>query len=235
MAVMPSRHSPAGACALLVAAVMLPTVAAAGCTVYGPGFDGVLRLDSGRGFSAPCSGPMRAYAAVPPNDTAVAPPARSAKPAPKPAEPPPAANAAPTPAPAPAPSPVPRAAAPASDDMALLKQQTQRLRDEVARLNDETAGLRSETRRLREVLARRDVGDTEKLGSKLAPATSGTVAPKGDLLASPAAKDEARAATGTPHPADQAELERRKSVAARAWNELLDFVARMKGLGGKAE
>lgn len=233
MAVMPSRRSPAGACALVVAALLLPEIAEAGCTVYGPGFDGVLRLDSGRGFSAPCSGPMRAYAAVPPNDSAVAPPARSAKPAPKQAELPPAAPAAP--APPPAQEPAPQATTPKSDDMALLKQQTQRLRDEVARLNDETAGLRSETRRLREVLARRDVGDTDKLGSKLAPATSATVAPKGDLLASPAAKDEARAATGAPHPADQAELERRKSVAARAWNELLDFVARMKGLGGKAE
>ena len=58
----------------------------------------------------------------------------------------------------------------------------------------------------------------------------------------PPPKDETRAASSAGpgdagrSAADQAEFERRKGVAERAWNELLDFAARMrKDLSGKTE
>jgi len=226
--------------AVVAGIVLAPAAAQSDCVAMAPGFDGVLRLDTGRTNAVPCAGPPgRVYAAVPNGRDAVAAPPAQARP-PKPAAPvaePPAAAAAP--------------AAASRDDVARLEDQlkgeTARLRDQLARLNDETAGLRAETRRLREQLARRDAGDadaverrrTDKQGARIGPAPAEAVAPKGDMLKPPAAKDETRAAPGSAgdgKPMDQAELERRRSMAERAWSELLDLATRMKkDLSGKAE
>ncbi|MDR3465241.1 MAG: hypothetical protein P4M07_04780 [Xanthobacteraceae bacterium] len=225
----------------MVAGIVLsPAAARSDCVAMAPGFDGVLRLDTGRTNAVPCAGPpRRLYAAVPSGrDVGPAPPAQ-AQPS-KPAAP--AAEAPPVP---------PAPAAPSRDDVARLRDQltgeTARLQDQLARLNAETAGLRAETRRLREQLARRDAGDADaverrgadKQGTRIGPAPAEAVAPKGDMLKPPAAKDETRAAPGSAgdgKPTDQAELARRSSMAERAWSELLDLATRMKkDLSGKAE
>jgi hypothetical protein len=104
---------------------------------------------------------------------------------------------------------------------------------------------------LRDQLSRRESGDADaidrrgddKQGGRIGPAVGADVrgpekpAPKGDLLSSGPAKDAARAAASPEaKPTEQLEFERRKSVAARAWSELLDFAARMKkDLSGKSD
>jgi len=219
--------------AFLVALAVAPTMARADCVALAPGFDGVLRLDTGRAAAVPCGGPLRRYAAAPSGRSAApAPPAKSATPGTE------------------APAAAAPATSPSVDDFARLREQTTRLQDELARLNDETAGLRAETRSLREQLARREQGEAAavdrgragKVESRLGPTPSEAAAPKGDMLKPSQPKDETRAASSVgagdagKSAADQAEFERRKGVAERAWNELLDFAARMrKDLSGKTE
>lgn len=221
-------------CAFVLAMAVVPAIARADCVAMATGLDGVMRLDTGRVAAFPCARPLRAYAAAPSGrGAAPSPPARSATPS---AEPPPATATLPT--------------SPGSDDLARLKEQTSRLQEELERLNGETAGLRAETRRLHEFLARREAGDADtasrrgadKLDSRLGPVRPEAVAPKGDQLKPSPSKDETRAATSAgageagKGASDHAEFERRKGVAERAWNELLDFAARMKkDLSGKSE
>lgn len=226
-------HARALGGAFFIVMAIVPATAHADCVAMAPGFDGVLRLDTGRAFAVPCTRPPRVYAAAPSGRSAApAPPAESTTPKSEPQ----------------ATATVP--ASPTTDDLARLKEQTARLQEELARLNGETAGLRAETRRLHELLARREPNDAEavnrrgadKLDSRLGPAKPEATAPKGDLLKPSSPKDETRAAPSTgPAEAgkgasDQTEFERRKGVAERAWSELLDFAARLKkDLSGKPE
>lgn len=204
------RARPVAACTLVASLAAMPVAARADCLALSPSFDGVLRLDTGRAPAAPCATPLRRYAAAPSGRSAA--PAAPAKSAAEPG-PPPGAGA-----------------------FARLQEQTARLQDQLARLNDETAGLRAETRRLREELARREAGDAAT-ALKEAPAGAGAgelpppSTPNEDARAVPSVGAETAKAGG-----DQAEFERRKGVAERAWSELLDFAARMKkGLSGKSE
>jgi hypothetical protein len=238
-----------GSCVVLGWLCAAPGLARAGCVARAPGADGVLRLDAGRAVAWPCAGPLRAYAAAPSGTGAMPPAARPTPPQPRPR--------------AEAPATVEPGSSPAAADVARLKEQAARLADELVRLNEETAGLRAETKRLRDQLTRREVGDEpsdrrggNKLGSRIGPPAAGSSAPsgadarvpelpapKGDLLKAGPSKDETRAAATAAgaaaevKPAEpQLEFERRKSVAERAWSELLDFAARMKkDLSGKPE
>jgi len=68
------RVRPLAGGAFLLAAAVAPVAARADCIVLAPGFDGVLRLDSGRALAAPCVGPPRRYAAAPSGRSAAPPP-----------------------------------------------------------------------------------------------------------------------------------------------------------------
>jgi hypothetical protein len=192
---------------MLLAVMAEPAMA--GCRMLVPGPDGVLRLDGGAAWSAPCHPLRRAYAALPPEQPRG--PLRRARPAPR--EPRTVADPAVPKVANPAPAPMPVA----DEGLRRLQDQTARLQAELARLTEETTRLRGETARLSDQLARRET-------------------PAAPLATAPASQPPAAAVPAPPPAADaeaqraeaEREVARQRGVVERAWSQLLDLAARMK-------
>ncbi|WP_253712107.1 hypothetical protein [Bradyrhizobium sp. WD16] len=135
------------------------------CTMLLPRADGVLRLDTGDAVAVPCSGPRRAYAALPP---------RLSSPRTPPAVAVPSQDLD----------------AVTADSLHRLQDETTRLNSELSRLNDETTRLRGETARLSEELARREPAPT----ATVAPTPNLPPNPPAASKAAPAAEDDSAAA-----------------------------------------
>ena len=199
-----SGSGPAGAartaaavCVVVAGLASAPSVSATE-TCYGmsPGFDGVLRLDTGRGVGWPCSPrsarTYRAYNALPETfEMKTARPRTDLRSEPRndkseskvgsksDGKTDLKGDAKSGPALArvdsnPAPDNRPAKDSIKDDELLRLKDETTRLKDEMARLKDETSRLRSETMRLRDQFALRDaVGKAETSKTETSKAETG--------------------------------------------------------------
>lgn len=138
------------------------------------------------------------------------------------------------------------------DEMARLKDETSRLRSETVRLKDQLA-LRDATESFKAEVGKIEVGKAESqtpVNKSAAPKGDGKIgeslpqsdakraaleaaAPKGDLLTAEPQSSEIHKSppekkTEAQLPDEQA-FERQKGVVERAWKQLIDLAARMKG------